>query len=115
MCDDKTYILTLRLNEKTTEAFQQSVIVFLSSAHYLKQLEIKQECIPVGCVPPARYRMGGLCPGGVFLTETPLDRDPQTETPPDVEAPSTETPGTETTPWTETEPSPPPRWTDRHL
>ena len=24
----------------------------------------KQECIPVGCVPPARYRMGGcLCPG----------------------------------------------------
>ena len=24
----------------------------------------QQECIPVGCVPPARYRTGGLCPGG---------------------------------------------------
>ena len=34
----------------------------------------KQECIPVGCVPPARYRTeggsrGGLCPGGVSLTK----------------------------------------------
>ena len=24
----------------------------------------EQECIPVGCVPPALYRTGGLCPGG---------------------------------------------------
>ena len=31
---------------------------------YLCTLLIKQECIPVGCVPPGRYRMAGLCPGG---------------------------------------------------
>ena len=24
---------------------------------------VKQECIPVGCVPPAVYRTGGVCPG----------------------------------------------------
>ena len=30
-----------------------------------------QECIPVGCVPSARYVRGGG-----FLTETLLDRDP---------------------------------------
>ena len=29
----------------------------------------KQDCIPVGCVPPTRNRMG------VSLTENPLDRD----------------------------------------
>ena len=35
-----------------------------------------QECIPLGCVPPILYRMGG-----VSLPETPLDRDPlRTET-----------------------------------
>ena len=48
------------------------------------QYEIKQECISVGCVPPARYR-----------TETPPDRDPPSpwkETPP---SPWTKTPLTE--------------------
>ena len=29
---------------------------------------VKQECIPVGCVPPACYRTGGgLCPGRVSV------------------------------------------------
>ena len=41
------------------------------------QNETTQECIPVGCVPLARYRTGGLCPG-VSLTETTL---PWTKTP----------------------------------
>ena len=37
---------------------------------------LKQECIPVGCVPPVRYHTaGGLCLGVVSLTETPLERD----------------------------------------
>ena len=35
------------------------------------QNETTQECIPVGCIPLARYRTGGLCPG-VSLTETTL-------------------------------------------
>ena len=35
------------------------------------EYNLKKECIPVGCVPPARYR----------LTETLLDGDPRTETP----------------------------------
>ena len=30
---------------------------------------LEQECIPVGCVPPACYRMGGFW--GVSVTETP--------------------------------------------
>ena len=37
----------------------------------------KQEIIPVGCLSPAFHRTGG---GGVSLTETPLDREPQTKT-----------------------------------
>ena len=37
----------------------------------------KQECIPVGCILPACYRMGGL-PG---QRPPPGQRIPQTETP----------------------------------
>ena len=36
---------------------------------------LKQECIPVGCVPPACYRMRGLGGGGL-RDRDPLDRDP---------------------------------------
>ena len=50
----------------------------------------KQECIPVGCVPPAHYCTGGLCLGGL------PDRDL---------LPWTETPRMETLPL----------WTDKHL
>ena len=28
---------------------------------------MQQECIQVGCVPPARYRILGLCLGGLCL------------------------------------------------
>ena len=57
-------------------------------------LHFQQECIPVGCVPPTHYHMGGLCLG---VPQTPpgrdlLDRDPQTETP------------RQRTPWTMTSP-----------
>ena len=33
---------------------------------------LQQECIPVGCVPPAHYRMGDP------LDPDPPDRDPKT-------------------------------------
>ena len=81
---------------------------------YSNELKKKQECIPVGCVPPTRYR-----------TETPLDRnpppgrDPQTETPLDRDPPGQRPSRTEPPslgwrpPWTETETGP--LWTDRHL
>ena len=52
----------------------------------------KQECIPVGCVPPAHY-----CKG-VSLTETPPDRDPLTESPPDRKPLGQRAPQTETHP-----------------
>ena len=48
----------------------------------------KQECIPIGCVPPASNRMGGL-----------LDRDP-----PGQRVPWTEIPPGQRPPWTETPP-----------
>ena len=82
----------------------------------LKIIFTKQECIPVGCVPPARYRTGGLCHGDppdrdppwteTPQTETPLDRDlsdtdpldtdPLRQRPPGQRPPGMETPRTET-------------------
>ena len=54
---------------------------------------MKQECIPVGCVPPTRYHTGrGLCLRGVSITKTPLDRYPPDRDPPPGQRP----------PWTET-------------
>ena len=53
----------------------------------------KQECIPVGCILPAR------CCMGVSLTETlPGQRRPWTETHLDRDPPWTETPWTKTPP-----------------
>ena len=65
----------------------------------------QQECIPVGCVPPALYRTGGL------PNRDPPDRDPpgqrpcwkETPLPPDRDPPG-QTPRTETPLWTETPP-----------
>ena len=34
---------------------------------FLFKKHIEQECIPVGCVPPARYRMGGSLSRGVSV------------------------------------------------
>ena len=47
----------------------------------------RQECIPVGCVPPTRYHTGSLCPGG--SNRDPLGKEP---------------PGQRLPPWTETSP-----------
>ena len=41
----------------------------------------EQECIPLGCVPSAPYRMRGLCRGSPW-TETHPDRDPTGQRPP---------------------------------
>ena len=40
----------------------------------------QQECIPVGCVPPALYRtVGGLCTGGGLCQGDPLPHPGQTD------------------------------------
>ena len=57
-----------------------------------------QECIPVGCVPPIHYHMGGL-PDRDSLDRDPLDRDL-----PGQRSPGQRPPWTETS-WTETPPS----------
>ena len=65
---------------------------------HIGHFKIKRECIPVGCVPPARYRTGGLSNRDPLdrdpLGRDPLDRDPSpwTRTPPSGQRP----PGTET-------------------
>ena len=55
----------------------------------------KQECIPVGCVPPTIYHTGGSPWTETPLTETPLDRDPSRQRPPDRDP-------LDRDPWTET-------------
>ena len=50
----------------------------LSPSCIAVKISNKQKCIPVGCVPPTCYCMGGLCQGGVppwtetLWRETPL-------------------------------------------
>ena len=43
---------------------------------YMQCFSILQECIPVGCVPPALYRIrgGGLCPGRSLSRGGPLSK-----------------------------------------
>ena len=53
----------------------------MNKANHVKLL-IKQESIPVGCVPPVLHRTEGVSIWGVSLTETPLDRDPPGQRPP---------------------------------
>ena len=70
------------------------------------KVSFQQECIPVGYIPPVRYCMGGLCPGGVCQTVTPwtktgLDREPP-ETPQYKDLLWTETPQYRDPLWTET-------------
>ena len=100
-------------------------VITLSGADLRKNTYYKQECIPVGCVPPARNRTASVG-GGSSLTETPwtetpprppwtetspkqkpLDRDPPGQRPPQqrsfwTETPQTETPLNRDLPWTET-------------
>ena len=82
--------------------------VFPECFHWIQW---QQECIPVGCVPPARCRTG-VSPWQRPMDRDPMDRDPKTETPLDRDPldrdllnrdPCTETPCTET-PWTGTPP-----------
>ena len=42
------------------------VLPYFNKTNVFGNTTDKQECLPVGCVPPARYRMGGLCPGGLY-------------------------------------------------
>ena len=75
-------------------AFEVLLLSRISLFQFLK-VNIKQECIPVGCVPLERNHTDG-----VFLTknqwiETPLDRDPLDRDP------WTET-SLDWDPWTET-------------
>ena len=92
-----------------------------------------QECIPVGCVPPACYcTAGGGLPGQrppwtplgqrTPWTETPLDRDypPDRDHPGQTPSLDRDPPGQRPPPWiTETTPldnrDPLPPWTDKHL
>ena len=58
----------------------------------------KQQCIPAGCVLPARYCTGDLPDRKPPLTENsrerdPTDRDPRTETPLDRDPPGQRPPG----------------------
>ena len=110
-----------------------SPISFIFMQFFGKNL-VKQECIPVGCVPPARY-----CTGELSLTETPQAETPQTKTPlgrdppdrdppwqrpprqrpPWVETPQTETPPGQRSPrqrppWAETPQTETPLWTEWH-
>ena len=69
-----------------------------ATKRYVLKIFAKHECIAVGCIPPARYRMGGFCPGWSPgyrnpRTETNLDRDASGQRPPlDKDLPWTETP-----------------------
>ena len=70
--------------------------------YYVSKISCKQECIPVGCVLPARYCMGrGGCltqtqhrdpPGQRPPRQRPPDRDPLGRKPPGQKTPWTETP-----------------------
>ena len=66
-------------------------------AYSLEQTQMKQECIPVGCVPPACKCTAAA--RGVTLTETP-----STDTPLDRDPPGQRPPWTENPLWTETPP-----------
>ena len=82
-----------------------------------------QECIPVGCVPPACYCTAGGLPGQrppwtPVGQRPPGQRTPWTETTP-LTPPWTDTLPGQRFPWTETTPldnrDPLPPWTDKHL
>ena len=96
-------------------AFEVLLLSRISLFQFLK-VNIKQECIPVGCVPLARNRTDGVSLTKTQWIETPLDRDPLdwehpeqtlgqrplwTETPLDSDSPGQRPPG-QRLPWTET-------------
>ena len=87
--------------ERLVEILNNSYHVMQNFSNFASEYKVsfhlniirEQECIPVGCVLPARYCTEGQTPP----TEIPLDRDPQTETPQDRDTPPGQrSPGTET-------------------
>ena len=80
----------------------------MCSVHHVSRIYIQQKCIPVGCVPPARYHTGRVSMTQTQIqtetpwTETQLDRDPH-----DRDCSWTETPHGQRPPWTETPPDRP--------
>ena len=60
----------LRNPESVTALTVFQIIPGLIVAKPQKSLN-QQECIPVGYVPPARYRTGGLCPVGSLSGGSP--------------------------------------------
>ena len=76
-----------RLLLRTVRIPLECIIVWHNFCRKLHKIKKKQECIAVGCVPPVRYRTGGLPdrdPPGQRppRTETPLGRDPHRQRPP---------------------------------
>ena len=76
-----------------------NVLIRLNFTENRMKMKKNQECIPVGCVPPAHYRMG------VSLTELVMDRDtldrdiPWTETHLDRERSPRQRPPVRNPPW----------------
>ena len=128
------------VNLNTVNAITRLIQIFDFGTKFSPWTQCKQECIPVRCVPPARYRTGGLHdrdpPGQrppwteTHLDRDPLDRDPPRQRPPRQRSARQRHPWMETPPWTEIppgqrphpEPRPPldrdrdpPLWTDGHL
>ena len=102
--------------------------------YYVSKVSCKQECIPVGCVLPARYRMGGGSltqtqhrdpPGQRPPRQRPPDRDPLGRKPPGQRPPQADPPRQrpidrnpqqrppgQRSPWTETPLDRNPQWTE---
>ena len=129
----------------TVNAIARLIQIFDFGTKFSPWTQCKQECIPVRCVPPARYRTGGLHdrdpPGQrppwteTHLDRDPLDRDPPRQRPlkdpPDRDPPDKNTPGWRHPPGQRSHldrdptqnrdpppgqrPRPPPLWTDGHL
>ena len=102
------------------------MIITVSSSLYLvdylmrkacQQISLEQECIPVGCVPPAAVAVWG-----VSTRHPPQTRPPSQTPPPGTRHPpsprSRKPPGPDP-PWDQTptprNQAPPPLWTDTHL
>ena len=61
------------------QTLQLRLVILCIYFNTVPKISLQQECIPVGCVPPALYRTGlsVLCSfQGISLTETPPRTDP---------------------------------------
>ena len=108
-CESSINALSRKLlNSIITIKHQSTFIYILCALTYVEALHnitvycvlLKQECIPVGCVPTAHNHMGGH-PGRNPLDKDPLDRDPPDRDTPLDKPPLDRDPG-QRAPWTET-------------